>query len=134
MNRTKALKLREMLLKAILSLDDSDALQAVELFAPWHTNTAYDVGDRVRYDGQLYRCVQSHTSQGDWTPDLTPAMWTPVAEPGEIPVWVQPTGAQDAYMIGDLVHYPTIDDPVYVCDIDYNPYPPDVHGWHLRGE
>lgn len=132
MNRTKALKLREMLLKAILSLDDSDALQAVELFAPWRTDTAYTTGDRIRYDGQLYRCVQSHTSQESWTPDITPALWTAVAEPGEIPVWRQPTGAQDSYMRGDKVYYPTKDDPVYVNDEDYNIYAPDVWGWHLE--
>lgn len=132
MNRTKALKLREMLLKAILSLDDSDALQAVELFASWQTNTAYEAGDRIRYNGQLYRCVQSHTSQESWTPDATPALWTEVAKPGEIPVWKQPTGAQDAYMAGDKVHYPTKEDPVYVNEYDNNIYAPDVWGWHLE--
>lgn len=131
MNRTKALKLREMLLKAILSLDDSDALQAVELFAPWHTDTAYTTGDRIRYDGVLYRCEQGHTSQDGWTPDITPALWTPVAEPGEIPVWRQPTGAQDAYRLGDKVHYPTKDDAVWVSTIDYNTYVPGVYGWEM---
>lgn len=131
MNRTKALKLREMLLKAILSLDDSDALQAVELFAPWHTNTDYTTGDRIRYDGVLYRCEQGHTSQDGWTPPLTPALWTPVAEPGEIPVWRQPTGAQDAYRLGDKVHYPTKDDAVWVSTIDYNTYIPGVYGWEM---
>lgn len=129
MKREHAYKLRNMMHKAALSLDDSDALDAVELFPVWQTDTAYTVGIRVRYGDKLYRCEQTHTSQSDWTPPATPALWTEVAEPGEIPVWKQPTGAQDSYMTGDKVHYPTKDDPVYESTMDYNTYAPDVYGW-----
>lgn len=125
----RARALRPMIEKASASLDDSDALDAVELFPVWQTDIAYTVGIRVRYGDKLYRCEQAHTSQADWTPDKTPALWTEVAKPGEIPVWKQPTGAQDAYMTGDKVHYPTKDDPVYESTMDYNTYAPDVYGW-----
>ena len=125
-------KLRELIVKASESLSDEDALNGVELFAPWETDTAYTTGDRIRYAGQLYRVVQAHTSQADWTPDITPALYTSVAEPWEIPVWVQPTGAQDAYMKGDKVHYPTKDDPVYISVIDNNVWAPDVTGWEIE--
>ena len=129
MKRSHALMLRAMMEKAAASLDDSDALSAVELFPEWKPDTAYTVGIRVRYDGVLYRCEQAHTSQPDWTPDKTPALWTEVAEPGTIPVWKQPTGAQDAYMTGDKVHYPGEDDSVYESTMDYNVYEPGVFGW-----
>ena len=131
MTRTKALHLRAMIEKAVASLNDTEALTAVELFPEWKTDTAYTADYRVRYQGQLYRVVQAHTSQADWTPDITPALYTPVAEPGEISVWKQPTGAQDAYMTGDKVHYPTKDDPVYESIADYNIWAPDVYGWKL---
>lgn len=130
-SRAKAHQLRAMIEKASVSLDDSDALEAVELFPMWQTDTAYTAGIRVRYGDKLYRCEQSHTSQADWTPDKTPALWTEVAKPGEIPIWRQPTGAQDAYMTGDKVHYPTKDDPVYESTMDYNVYEPGVYGWRL---
>jgi len=129
--RQHAYKLREMIVKASVSLSDEDALEAVELFPNWAVGVTYEMGARVRYDGELYRCEQTHTSQADWTPDVTKNLWTPVAEPGEIPVWVQPTGAQDAYRLNDKVHYPTKDDPVYISVIDYNIYAPDVTGWEL---
>ena len=132
MNRAKAEQLRAMLLKAITSLVDEDALKCVELFAPWKVGTTYEPGNRVRYDGKLYRCEQGHTAQEQWTPPLTPALWTEVAEPGEIPVWRQPTGAQDAYRLGDKVHYPTKDDAVWVSTIDYNTYVPGVYGWEVQ--
>jgi hypothetical protein len=130
--RQKALALRRMIEKAAISLPDEDALEAVELFPEWAANTEYERLIRVRYGDKLYRCEQAHTSQVGWTPDLTPALWTEVAKPGEIPVWRQPTGAQDAYRIGDKVHYPDEDGPVYICTMDYNTYAPDVYGWELE--
>lgn len=132
--RAKARLLRAMIEKAAISLPDEDALSAVELFPVWVADGVYTANDRVRYDSKLYRCVQSHSAQPDWTPDLTPALWTEVAEPGTIPVWRQPTGAQDAYMSGDKVHYPDEDGPVYVCTMDYNTYAPDVYGWELEAQ
>ena len=134
--KAHARHLRHLIVKASESLTDTDALQAVELFAEWKTETAYTVGQRIRYQGKLYRCEQAHTSQSDWTPDITPAMWTEVAEPGEIPVWKQPTGAQDAYMAGDKVYYPIKYSDIYESLMDYNTYSPDAYpaGWRLIEE
>ena len=132
-SRAKAYELRALIEKASASLDDADALEAVELFPVWAADTEYAVGVRVRFEGKLYKCAQAHTSQEDWTPDITPALWVDVAEPGTIPVWRQPTGAHDAYMKDDLVHYPEIDDPVYISTIDNNVYAPDQYGWEEVG-
>ncbi len=129
MKREHAYKLRDMMHKAAVSLPDEDALEAVELFPAWKAETAYAVGERIRYGEKLYRCEQAHTSQAAWIPPETPALWTEVAKPGEIPVWRQPTGAQDAYMTGDKVHYPDKDGPVYMSITDNNTWLPDVFGW-----
>lgn len=126
-----ARRLRAMMEKSAASLPDEDALTAIELFPEWKTDTAYTATEKVRYDGKLYRCEQEHTSQDGWEPPNVPALWTEVAKPGEIPVWKQPTGAQDSYMIGDKVHYPDKDGPVYICTADYNIYAPDVYGWDI---
>lgn len=130
MNREHAYKLRDMLHKISADMTDEDALEAVEFFPNWSgEGVAYEKGIRVRYEDELYRCEQSHTSQADWKPSETPALWTKVAEPGEIPVWRQPTGAQDAYQTGDKVYYPTKDDDIFVSLVDNNVWPPDVYGW-----
>ena len=138
MKRSKLLALRALIEKAAVSLPDEDALDGVELFPAWAADTAYAADQRVRYGGSsgtptptLYNCVQTHTSQTGWEPDKTPALWTEVAKPGEIPVWRQPTGAQDAYNKGDKVHYPDKDGPVYVSIVDANTWAPDVYGWEL---
>ena len=76
------------------------------LFKPWEIGESVAVGDFRRYKSELYVCVQAHTTQADWTPDVTPALWNIKSAPGVIPVWVQPTGAHNAYAIGDKVQWP----------------------------
>lgn len=102
--KAHARKLRDLIVRASVSLDDESALQGIELFPIWHTNTAYNINDRIRYDDVLYKCVQAHTSQDDWTPDVTKALWV-VVSLDEFPEWVQPTGAHDAYSKGDKVSH-----------------------------
>lgn len=116
---------------ALATLDDSTAVDVTVLFEAWKPGVAYAVDQRLRYGDKLYRVVQAHTSQAGWEPPKTPALFVEIAKPGEIPVWKQPTGAHDAYRIGDKVHYPGANDPVYENDVDYNAYAPDVYGWHL---
>ena len=125
MTREKAYQLRAMIEKASLSLPDEDALQAVELYPAWTTGTAYTVDERIRYNSTLYRCVQAHTSQADWTPDATPALWT-VVSLDEWPEWRQPTGAQDAYAKGDKVSH---NGKHWTSDYDNNTWEPGVFGW-----
>ena len=131
MKREHAMKLRQMIVKASASLPDEDALNAVELFPAWAVGVEYAADVRVRYGEKLFKCVQAHTSQADWTPDVTPALWTEVAEPGTIPVWKQPTGAQDAYNTGDKVRYPDENGAIYESTIDANVYAPGVYGWEM---
>ena len=133
MTRNKAISLRAMIEKSSVGLSDNDALEAVELFPVWAADTEYASNVRLRYGEKLYRCVQAHTSQIGWEPDKTPALWTEVAKPGEIPVWRQPTGAQDAYNKGDRVHYPDADGPVYESLIDGNVWSPEAYpaGWEV---
>lgn len=123
--RKHALKLREMIVKASTSLSDEDALEAVELYPAWKTGTAYAVDERIRYGDTLYRCVQAHTSQDDWTPDVTPALWV-VVSLDEFPEWIQPTGAQDAYQTGDKVSH---NEKHWQSDVDNNVWEPGVYGW-----
>lgn len=129
--RARAYHLRALIERAAASLDDGDALDGIELFPAWDCETEYTQGVRVRYDGKLYRCEQAHTSQVGWEPPMVPALWTEVPRPGEIPVWKQPTGAQDVYNKGDKVHYPTKDDPVWISTVDANTWQPGVYGWEV---
>ena len=136
MKRSELLKIRRAIEKAAGSLTDNDALETPELFPEWEVGIQAKAGDRYRYDGKLYRCNQTHYTQEDWTPDVTPALWTNVAEPGTIPVWVQPTGAQDAYNTGDQVWFPEEFTNIYESLIDANVWSPADYpqGWKLVNE
>ena len=125
MTRAKAKQLRQLIEQLAVTLDDGTALTGVELFPAWVVGKAYAVNDRVQYNGTLYKCIQAHTSQSDWTPDATQALWV-VVSLDEYPEWVQPTGAHDAYNIGDKVTY---NGQHYVCTSNGNVYAPDVYGW-----
>lgn len=108
-------------------LTDEQAEGVIDAFPMWAAGIAYAVGYRVRYDGKLYRCVQAHTSQDSWTPDATPALWTRIGDPGdEWPEWVQPTGAQDAYAMGDKVSH---DGAHWESTADANVWEPGEYGW-----
>ena len=125
MTRAKAKQLRQLIEQLAAALDDETAMTGVELFQMWAIGMAYAADDRVQHNGTLYKCVQAHTSQADWAPDATPALWVTVSVE-EWPEWVQPTGAHDVYNKGDKVSY---NGNRYICTIDANAYAPGVSGW-----
>lgn len=125
-----AQRVREAMDAAGAWLDDVAALDAMAIYPAWETDAAYAIGQRVRYGDKLYKCVQAHTSQGDWMPSATPALWVRVSIE-EWPEWVQPTGAHDAYAKGDKVTYKG---KRYISLIDGNTYSPDAYpaGWEMK--
>ena len=90
--------------KAGAMLTDEQALQVTTLYPLWDATKTYAVGDRVRYAGNLYRCLQPHTAQETWNPADAPSLWTKVlTDPsGTILPWVQPDST-NPYMKGDKV-------------------------------
>ena len=127
-----ARKIRPYIEKAAASLEDEDALEAVVLFPVWAEDTEYETGMRVRYNGVLYKCLQSHTSQASWTPEAAVSLWAKVLipDPEVIPVWEQP-GSTNPYMKGDKVHFPDENGPVYESTVDNNVWAPNVYGWQI---
>lgn len=73
----RAVKLRPIIEQAAVSLSDGEAASVPELITAWAYPVAYAEGDRRSYGGKVYkvRPGQGHTSQADWTPDKTPALW-----------------------------------------------------------
>jgi len=126
-----ARKLRPYIEKAAITLDDADALEAVQLFPQWEVNTQYEEGSRVRYEGTLYKCLLTHTSQSTWLPTTAPSLWAKVLIPDEnvIPEWEQP-GSTNAYQIGDKVMF---EGHIYESTIANNIWSPSAYpaGWKL---
>lgn len=109
------------------AIDDVTATEHTDVFAEWEPNVGYAVGNLRKYESKLYKCVQAHTSQSDWTPDKTPALWSVAGDPAEEwPEWSQPIGAHDAYMAGDKVSH---NDAHWISTVDSNVWEPGVYGW-----
>ena len=125
MKLSEVLRIRTMIEKASASLSDSDATNVPALFPAWKTDTDYTIGDRRQYGGILWKCIQAHHSQGDWTPDKAVSLWTRTSAE-EWPEWIQPTGASDAYMTGDKVSHNSFH---WVSNIDANVWEPGIYGW-----
>lgn len=126
--REKAYALRRMIEKASISLADSDALEAVELFPKWSESADYAVLDRVQYNGTLYKCLQAHAAQETWNPADASSLWAKVLipDPDVIPEWEQPDST-NPYMKGDKVKH---NGKTWESDIDGNVWEPGVYGWH----
>lgn len=109
------------------AIDEVTVIEHSELFSPWAEGISYSVGAIRRYEDALYRCAQAHTSQSDWTPDKTPALWVKIGDPTEeFPEWSQPVGAHDAYGKGDKVSH---SGKKWVSTTDANVWAPGVYGW-----
>ena len=125
--KARARALRRLIEKASVSLSDADAFNGAELFPRWSSEAVYSTGDRVCYESTLYKCLQDHTAQADWTPDKAVSLWVRVDDPSiEFPDWVQPTGAHDAYRVGAKVSHLG---KHWQNTVDYNTYEPSVYGW-----
>lgn len=123
----RARQLRAQIEQLAETLDDNTAIDYVELFTSWATDTTYEVGARVRYNSILYKCLQAHTSQSTWTPVDAPSLWAQVLipDPETIPEWIQPDST-NPYMKGDKV---THNGKTWICNVDNNVWEPGVYGW-----
>lgn len=138
MNRLQAAEqLRRALQMFAQTLTDEEAMEIATIYPTYEVGKAYTVNEMLIYgvntvgDPQLYRVAQAHTSQADWTPDATPALYTPIGlTEGGYPVWSQPSGAQDAYNTGDIVDY---NGTLYKSLIDGNVWSPEAYpaGWEF---
>ena len=138
MNKLQAAEqFRRALQMFAASLTDEQALEVATIYDPYAIDKAYVVGEYLIYgtnatgDPQLYKVVQAHTSQADWTPDTTPSLYEPIGLNSEgYPVWSKPSGAHDAYNTGDIVDY---NGTLYKSLIDGNIYSPAEYpsGWEV---
>lgn len=133
--RAAAEQLRKAIQLFIATLSEDKAMEVPSVYPTWAAGTGYTTGDIISYgtnslgDAQLYKVIQNHVSQADWTPDKTASLYSAFGldEDGYVK-WAQPAGAHDAYNIGDIVNY---NGTLYKCVINGNVWSPDVYpdGW-----
>jgi hypothetical protein len=119
------------------TVTDAEAMEIATVYPKYEVGRLYKAnemfihGENSVGDPQLFRVVQEHTSQVDWIPSETPALYTPIGlNDAGYPVWSKPTGSHDAYNIGDIVDYNGV---LYKSLIDGNIWSPDEYpsGWEV---
>ena len=121
----------EAIIAALVTLreaaTDKQALSVPVLYPTWRSGINYVTGERVSYNNTLYKVLQAHTSQNDWTPDTAVSLFTKVLIPDEtvIPEWEQPDST-NPYAKGDKVLH---NGKTWISDIDNNVWEPGVYGW-----
>ena len=121
----------EAIIAALVTLreaaTDKQALSVPVLYPTWRSGINYVAGERVLYNNTLYKVLQDHTSQDNWTPDMAVSLFAKVLIPDEtiIPEWEQPDST-NPYAKGDKVIH---NGKTWISDIDGNVWKPGVYGW-----
>ena len=128
----EAVQFRSTVNEIIGTLTDEQALAAPVLFPVWQAEVEYKTGDRIRYEGKLYKVIQDHNSQIGWEPIVAASLFAILLtdeETGEILEWVQPDST-NAYSIGDKVLF---EGATYESLIDNNVWSPADYpaGWNI---
>ena len=129
MTRSEAEAIVAALVKLRESATDEQALSVPVLYPAWRSGVNYVTGQRVLHGGVLYKALQDHTSQDDWTPGAAPSLFARVLIPDAtaIPEWEQPDST-NPYMSGDKVSH---NGSTWVSTIDNNVWEPVVYGWEI---
>ena len=112
-----AYTMRAVIEDSVTALDDETAATVPSLFTPWAVGEAVNVGDRRYYSPRLYKVIQAHTTQADWTPDVTPALWAVLGDPGEAGTIDDPiTAARGMEYEYGLYYFDPEDGKTYLCE------------------
>ena len=127
MTRAEAEAIVAALVKLRESATDEQALSAPVLYPAWRSGVDYVTGQRVLHNAVLYKVLQDHASQDNWTPDAASSLFAQVLIPDAdiISEWVQPEST-NPYAKGDKV---THNGKTWVSDYDNNVWEPGVYGW-----
>ena len=129
MTRKEAEAYRTKIETAAESQNDAEALESIELFKKWEAGMDVTAGQRYQHIGKLWRVVQTHTTQADWEPQNTPALWTEVSldEWPDIPENIPSTAP---WMVGDKG---TWKGQHYICQLDNCVWNPEQlpSAWNL---
>lgn len=128
----QARKIRSDMNTVTANLTDAEAVKVIGLYLPWTVGENCAVGEIRRYNNKLYRCLQAHITQSNWTPDAVPALWVEVAAEGEYREIKDNMLSTEAFALGEIGWYQTKTN-LFKSLIDNNVYTPNAYpaGWEV---
>lgn len=144
MFHAKDLQAAEQLRRALqlfaATLPAAQAREVATVYPKWEPGVKYNadayISDGEDADGDpiLYKTTQSHTSAAEHPPASTNTLYVRISlDDSGHPVWSPPTGAHDAYNLGDIVSHNGM---LYKSKIDGNTTEPgsDDRWWEIYEE
>jgi hypothetical protein len=129
--------MKKWLVPATGEMTDEEALEVAALFQTWASKLNgedpsqpgqwVEAGERLWYDGELWKVLQPHQVMQSWNPRDAVSLFVRVSIE-EWPEWVQPVGSTDAYAKDAQV---THKDQHWISEIDGNVWEPGVYGWTI---
>lgn len=127
---------RAMRLFAQTVTDESVMMEIADVYPKWSggfksykTGTILAFGKNADGETQLYQVLQDHTSRKEWTPAIATSLYKKIGfTDSGVPIWTQPLGSTDAYMMGDRV---MDEGTLWESEIDGNVWKPGVYGWKV---
>ena len=128
MTKEQALAIRAKLEQVAQYIPEEEAFESIWMYPQWTAEEIYPANFFVQYNDKLYKSLQFHSAQSQWTPDVALSLWAeilPGQEDTPIGEWVQPDST-NPYMTGDKV---THNGQIWESTIDYNIWEPGIYGW-----
>ncbi len=112
-------------------ITEEEAIEYKEIFPEWKDLIGKPYREKMmfRHGDDFYKVNdgKSGTFQLHWPPNQTASEYSKIGNPQEEwPEWIQPTGAHNAYAVGDKV---THDGKRWISTADSNTWVPGVYGW-----
>lgn len=115
MKREKAYAIINAIKELRAAITDEEALKYPALYPEWQPNAQLTINDRIEYNNKLYRVIQSHTAQSDWTPDTTFALFEPIDLDNKGTIDNPIIAAVGMTYIKDLYYFDETDGSIYLC-------------------
>ncbi len=56
-------------------LTDEEKMNLSSFYSAWDSFVSFNIGDICQYNGSLFECIQAHTRQDDWSPDVAVSLF-----------------------------------------------------------
>ena len=118
MKRERAYAIIDAIKRVREVLTDEVALEHIALYPDWEIGKALNAGERIEYEGKLYKVVQAHTTQADWKPDALPSLFEPIDVVNEGTLANPIVAAIGMTYYKDKYYLDETDGKVYLCNRD----------------
>lgn len=115
MKRERAYAIIDAIKNIRATLSDEVALEYIALYPDWEIGKELSVGERIEYEGRLYKVITAHTTQETWKPNITPTLFEPIDVVNEGTLTNPIIAAAGMTYFKDKYYLDETDGKIYLC-------------------